>query len=182
MDLQIISCTNRPGNRSIHIARYYQEELGRRNVKTALYNLEDLPLRLLETDLYGKRSEAFLPIQAMIDQAKRFLFVVPEYNRSVPGVFKLLIDACDFPGSFQGKEGWSVGLGAGRAGNEVGLQHLRDIMDYLGTDIHPEQLTISQVTGKIDAEGNITDDGTLRQLESHVAAIEAAIRLQKIEK
>ncbi len=176
MDLQIISCTNRPGNLSIHLARFYQQALAEMKVRADLFNLEHLPLNILETDLYGKRSSEFLPIQQMINQTERFLFVVPEYNRSVPGIFKLLIDACDYPNSFRGKTGWSVGLGAGIAGNTMGLQHLRDIMDYLGTDIQPEQVTIGKVQEKMSKSGEITDAETRAELMAHVDQIAGAIQ------
>lgn len=172
----IISCTNRPGNLSIHLARFYHEGLAALGIPSTLYNLEEMPPRLLETDLYGSRSESFAPVQQMIIAATHYLFILPEYNGSIPGVFKLWLDACDYPESFKGKQGWMVGLGAGERGNAPGLNHLRDIMDYLGTELSGEEVKLGMVRSKIAPDGKITDGETQRLLEAHLASIAAALQ------
>ena len=94
--ITIISGTNRPHSNTLKLAKYYQKSLLKRGQESQLFSLEALPDTIIKTDLYGKRSEAFKPIQEMMSSTEKFLFIIPEYNGSFPGVLKTFIDACDF--------------------------------------------------------------------------------------
>src|SRR5476651_652154 len=96
----IIASTNRLNSSTLKLALYYQRKLNDKGLPTNLLSLTDLPPNLIETDLYGKRSPEFQKIQDLVTSTTKFLFVIPEYNGSFPGVLKVFIDACDFPGSF----------------------------------------------------------------------------------
>ena len=100
----IISGTNRPNSNTYKLAKYYQKTLTDKGLATDFLSLSDLPETLITSDLYGQRSEAFQKIQDRITKAQKFLFVIPEYNGSFPGILKLLIDACKFPDSFSDKK------------------------------------------------------------------------------
>ena len=176
MDIQIISCTNRPGNLSIFIARHYEAALNQLGLATELLNLESLAPNILETDLYGPRSDAFQQIQAQTQAAARYLFVAPEYNGSLPGIFKIFVDATDYPNTFLGKKGWSVGLSAGMGGNAVGLQHLKDIMAYMGTEMQEEVLTIGLVREKLTSAGELTSPVLTEEMNRHAEVIADHIR------
>src|SRR4051812_11354556 len=96
----IIASTNRPNSSTLKVAQYYQKKLAAKGLDTYMLSLMQLPDTLISTDLYGKRSPEFEEIQDMITATDKFLFVIPEYNGSFPGVLKTFIDACDFPNSF----------------------------------------------------------------------------------
>src|SRR5690606_37374919 len=100
----IISGTNRERSNSLKIAKYYQQELERKGEKWDILSLTELPADIISSDLYGKRSEAFKPIQEIVSNTKNFVFVIPEYNGSFPGVLKTFVDACAFPASFYHKK------------------------------------------------------------------------------
>src|SRR5690242_8080575 len=102
--ITIISSTNRPESHTLKLALYYQQKLAEKGVEAGILSLTDLPCNLLQSDLYGKRSAEFQPIQDVITQTDKFLFIIPEYNGSYPGVLKLLVDACTFPDSFYDKK------------------------------------------------------------------------------
>ena len=98
--ITIISSTNRPGSSTLKVAQYYQRKLKAKGADAVLLSLSVLPPSLIETDLYGKRSKEFEPIQDIVTKTEKFLFIIPEYNGSFPGVLKVFIDACSFPESF----------------------------------------------------------------------------------
>ncbi|EEI94291.1 hypothetical protein HMPREF0765_0032 [Sphingobacterium spiritivorum ATCC 33300] len=100
----IISGTNRVGSHSLKVALYYQQELSRKGEEWGLLSLGDLPENIIVSDLYNNRSEAFSVIQEQVSAAKKFIFIIPEYNGSYPGVLKVFIDACTFPVSFLNKK------------------------------------------------------------------------------
>ena len=77
--------------------------------------------------------------------ASKYIFVSPEYNGSIPGVLKCLIDVSDVRRVWKGKKALLTGVSKGRAGNLRGMDHLTAIMHYVGTVVHPNKLPISIV-------------------------------------
>lgn len=180
MDLQIISGTNRPGNLSIGVARQYAQLLKAGGIDSNLFSLESLPEDFLSSDLYGNRSQSFQEINQQILSTPHLLFVVPEYNGSIPGILKLFIDACDYPQSFRNKEVWMVGLSAGRSGNRVGCLHLRDIMNFLGSTVDQEPLLLYGLKEKVGENGWVKDPKSKAEVESHARRIQDRIKANGI--
>lgn len=172
MDL-IISGTNREGSNSLLIAKYYQKALLQKGYKTEILSLTDLPENIITSDLYGKRSEAFKKIQEKVFAAKKFIFVIPEYNGSFPGVLKTFIDACIFPDSFYNKKAALVGLSNGRYGNVRGLEHFTGTANYCHLHILPLKIYLPAVSNELDAEGNLFHETTVKfvheQLDKFIA-------------
>jgi len=148
----IIASTNRPNSSTLKVAKYYQARLKEKGLETNLFSLMDLPADLISTDLYGKRSEAFKPIQEMIHQTEKFLFVIPEYNGSFPGVLKVLIDACDFPGSFYEKKAALVGVSSGKYGNIRGIDHFNGVCGYVHLHVLPLRIHIANIRQELNAD------------------------------
>ena len=107
--ITIISATNRPGSSTLKLARYYQKKILEKDAEAGLLSLSQLPANIIETDLYGKRSPEFQKIQDIVTATDKFLFIIPEYNGSFPGILKVFIDACSFPQSFYEKESGAGG-------------------------------------------------------------------------
>lgn len=151
----IIASTNRPNSSTLKLAKYYQRKLSEKGLDTHLLSLTDLPPTLISTDLYGKRSPEFQPIQDLITATSKFLFVIPEYNGSFPGVLKVFIDACDFPDSFYEKKTALVGLSSGKYGNIRGIDHFNGVCGYVHLHVMPLRIHISSIRQEMDAEGNL---------------------------
>jgi len=158
----IISATNRPNSWTYKLAQYYQRRLKEKGLDCGLFSLMQLPANIIQDDLYGKRSEAFKPVQDLINQTDKFLFIIPEYNGSFPGVLKVLIDACDFPESFYDKKAALVGLSSGKYGNIRGVEHFTGVCHYLHLNIMPLKIHISNIKNEIDADGNLFQKDTLK--------------------
>jgi len=106
---------------------------------------------------------------AYVLPSKKMVFVVPEYNGSFPGVIKLFLDACSvraYDRSFKGKKAALLGISTGRAGNLRGMDHLADILNFLGMVTLPNKLPVSSIHNLVDTEGNITDAETREQIEA----------------
>ena len=160
--ITIISGTNRPHSNTLKLAKYYQKSLLKRGQESQLFSLEALPDTIIKTDLYGKRSEAFKPIQEMMSSTEKFLFIIPEYNGSFPGVLKTFIDACDFPESFYDKKACLVGLSSGRYGNIRGLDHFAGICSYLHLNVMPLRLHISSIKLEMNDSHDLFKEDTLK--------------------
>lgn len=166
--LTIISATNRPGSSTLKLAQYYQNRLTEKGVETNLFSLMQLPPNLIETDLYGKRSEAFKPIQELITKTEKFLFIIPEYNGSFPGVLKVFIDACDLPDSFHDKKAALVGLSSGKYGNIRGIDHFTGVCHYMHLQVMPLKIHIASIKQEFDERNNLFKTDTVQYTEEQI--------------
>lgn len=167
----IISGTNRLGSNSLKVAKYYQQELEKKGETWTLFSLEELPTTLLSTDLYGKSSTAFSPIQEMISASKKFIFIIPEYNGSYPGILKIFIDACTFPISFQHKKAILVGLASGKYGNIRGVDHFTGVCNYMRMHVLPLKLHIPHIHNELNESNGFSDPLTLKCIEEQMDEI-----------
>jgi chromate reductase len=160
--ITIISGTNRPNSSTYKLSQYYQKRLAEKGVEANLFSLTNLPPNLIETDLYGKRSPEFEKIQDMVSGTDKFLFVIPEYNGSFPGVLKVFIDCCSFPESFYEKKAALVGLSSGKYGNIRGIDHFTGICNYVHLHVMPLKIHIANIRKEMDETGNLFEADTLK--------------------
>lgn len=166
--ITIISGTNRPLSNTLKISKYYQNELTKRGLKTELLDLQNLPADLIASDLYGKRTEAFQAIQDLVTKTDKFLFVIPEYNGSFPGVLKTFIDACNFPESFYDKKACLVGISSGKYGNIRGIEHFNGVCAYLHLNVMPLRLHISAIKTELDENNQLFKEDTLKFVQQQI--------------
>ncbi len=164
----IISGTNRSGSNSLKVAKYYQQEFRKKGEDWDLLSLEELPHDLIFTDLYNKRSEAFLSIQERVSKAKKFIFIIPEYNGSYPGVLKVFIDACSFPISFYHKKAVLVGVSTGKYGNIRGVDHFTGVCNYLRMHVLPLKIHIPHIQNEINVDNILNDDITVKFVQEQI--------------
>jgi NAD(P)H-dependent FMN reductase len=133
----IIIGTNRQNSVSRKVGINYQNLLKSLGQDSQIIDLAELPNDFAFSALYQNsgKNEAFNEFQKIVDETKKFVFIVPEYNGSFPGVLKTFIDGLRYPDSFNNKKAALVGISAGLLGNAVGLGHLNDILSYMGTDV-----------------------------------------------
>lgn len=166
--ITIISATNRPDSTTKKIASAYAQLMEKQGVGSKLFSLELLTPDMKFIDLYGQHSEKFQQLlQEYIIPAEKFVFVVPEYNGSYPGILKLFLDAI-LPDINRGKKAALVGVSSGRAGNLRGMDHLTGVLHYLGIYVHPNKLPVSSVLTLLDENGKIKDENTLKVLEKQI--------------
>jgi chromate reductase len=160
--ITIVSGTNRPDSNTLKVAEYYLRTIQGKGQEARIFDLKNLPPAIIQTDLYGLRSDAFLPIQRMVTDTSKFLFIIPEYNGSFPGVLKTFIDACDFPESFYNKKAALTGISSGKYGNIRGIDHFSGICSYLHLNVLPLRLHIPVIKTEFDEQGDFYKADTLK--------------------
>jgi NAD(P)H-dependent FMN reductase len=103
--IKIIVSTNRLNAVSSTIAMLYQQILKEKGAEAEILYLSDLPTDFTATALYennGKNPE-FNAFHDRVKEGKKYVFIVPEYNGSFPGILKTFIDGMTYPNSFQNK-------------------------------------------------------------------------------
>jgi chromate reductase, NAD(P)H dehydrogenase (quinone) len=158
----IISGTNRNNSNTLKLAKYYQKTIVEKGEEAEIIDLTQLPENFIASDMYGKRSVEFQKTQDLVMQANKFLFVVPEYNGSFPGVLKLFIDGCKFPESFNDKKAALVGLSSGKYGNIRGIEHLTGVCNYINLHVLPLKIHIPAIHTELNEEGHLFKEDTLK--------------------
>jgi NAD(P)H-dependent FMN reductase len=166
--ITIISATNRPGSHTLKLAQYYQQKLREKGTGADILSLTDLPPNLLQSNLYGKRSPDFEPIQDIITRTDKFIFIIPEYNGSFPGVLKVLIDVCAYPESFYDKKAALVGLSSGKYGNIRGVDHFTGVCHYIHLNIMSLKIHIASINKEMDADGQLLNADTLKYTNEQI--------------
>lgn len=154
----IVATTNRKQSKTYQIALYYQQLFQNLGKTSQILSLENLPSDFAFSALYENmgKNPAFNEHKATMDKAEKFVFIVPEYNGSFPGVLKTFIDGLGWPNALKGKKAALVGIGDGAMGGAHALSHLTDIFHYLGCNVLSLLVRISQLK-KNFTNGKIND-------------------------
>jgi chromate reductase, NAD(P)H dehydrogenase (quinone) len=159
--ITIVSGTNRLGSNTLKVAKEYQRILAEKGVTAAIFSLEAINIMQRDADFEKIENDIIIPTRA-------FIFIVPEYNGSFPGVLKMLFDNSRSHEIWFNKEALITGNATGRAGNLRGMDHLADILNYVKITVHPNKLPLSTVNRLMDNEGKFTDAGALNAINNQL--------------
>lgn len=125
-----------------------------------------------DNDLWANPPAAVTKLKAQVDNADAVLIVMPEFNRSFPGVVK---NALDWGSRPWGKSSWSgkpvslVGTTPGATGTAAGQGHLRAILPIYDMILMGQPEVYFQTKpGLIDAQFEVTDATTRAFLAGYV--------------
>lgn len=147
----IISGTNREGSHTEKVAYFYERLLESKNISTQLFNLKGFD-PMVRDDAFRQAENRFLI------PAQKFIFIIPEYNGSYPGVLKTMIDNTEIRKAWHFKKALLTGVATGRAGNLRGMDHLADTLNYLKMTVHYNKLPISRIDKVMNAEGKLDEE------------------------
>lgn len=172
--ITVISASNRMDNYTRPFAEYYFSRLQAHSEEpVAFLSLDEITENFIDTTMYAAAEQAPV-ITRLQDEfilpAQKFVFVLPEYNGSYPGVLKAFFDAVsvrEYSASFKGKKAALIGTSSGRAGNLRGIDHFGDVLNHVGIVIHPNKLPVSRIKELLDSQGEIIDEATRLALDAH---------------
>ena len=134
------------------------------SLRPEIIEIGGLPLYNQDYDDEGKPPSAWTEFRQRVNSFDGFLFVTPEYNRSVPGVLKNAIDVGSRPygkSVWGGKPGAVISVSPGAIGGFGANHHLRQSLVFL--DVPAMQQPEAYIGGAaelFDANGNITRETT----------------------
>jgi chromate reductase, NAD(P)H dehydrogenase (quinone) len=111
-----------------------------------------------------------------IRAADAVLLVSPEYNFSVPGVLKNMLDWMSRPPEppFDGKPVAIMGASTGVLGTARMQYHLRQVLLYMNTfTVQKPEVFIREAAAKFDAQGELTDAPTAKFIGDLLASLQA---------
>lgn len=136
-----------------------------------ILKLNDIPM--YNQDIENNAPQVVLDFKAKVKEADAVLWVTPEYNSSIPGVLGNAIDWLSRVDKVMiGKPSIIMGASMGNLGTVKAQMHLRDILfaQGLGSPVlQGNEVYVGAAHTKFDAEGNLTDEGTVKFLDSVIA-------------
>ena len=139
--------------------------------------IADLPMFNQDYDDDGTTPPEWTDFREKIAACDAFLFVTPEYNRSVTPLLKNALDIASRPPGknvWSGKPGAIVGVSPGSLGAFGSVQHLRQTVGFLGVELLTQpEVYLSGIAGLLDDAGAITNERTLGFLKGFAEAFAA---------
>ncbi len=146
-EITIVSGTNNKNALTAQVADYYAGILQKKGCDNQVLKLTSLSADFTATALYGNNgnNSEFNRLRTIMETAQKYVFIIPEYNGSFPGVFKAFIDGLRFPDTFKDKKCAMVGVSQGPQGGVFAMSHLTDIFHYLRMHVHPLKIRLSGI-------------------------------------
>ena len=142
----------------------------------------DLPLYNQDND--DTPTASVTRVKGEISLASGLLFVTPEYNRSIPGVLKNVLDNASRPygqNVWAGKPAGIVGASLGTIGTAVAQQHLRTILAYLDAPTLGQPEAYIQIRERfLNDEGTIANENTRKFLQGWMNRFVAWVKLHAV--
>jgi len=135
--------------------------------------LEALPP--FNEDREANPAPAVETLRARIRRADAVLFATPEYNTTIPGQLKHLIDWGSRPygpdAALYGKPVAVIGASTTPYGAMWAQDHLRKALGVAGARVAKTEVPIADVASKFDQNGTLIDPETIDQLEEIVGSL-----------
>ncbi len=156
----IISGTNRIESHTEKVAAEYRRILNEKNIDSTIFSLKNVDVLHRNKDFQNIENEILFPSQ-------KFIFIIPEYNGTFPGVLKAMIDTSEIKKAWYGKKALLTGVSTGRAGNLRGMDHLSACLHYMKMNVHYNKLPISVIDKVIDKNGRL-NEATLKSIDEQL--------------
>jgi len=142
--------------------------------EVTIASIQDIPLYNGDMEETEGIPKPVAELKERIVAADGLLMVTPEYNNSIPGVFKNTIDWLSRPPEdrfrvFKNLPVGLIGATPGTFGTAFSQYAWQPTLRVLGTQVWAGKLMwISGAMDKFDDEGNLTDDRVRQQLVSYM--------------
>ena len=159
--ITLVSGTSRTGSNTIKVAHSIQKLLDQANVEYRLLDLASNDVTI--------RNEAFVAMEnEFLIPAEKFIFILPEYNGTFPGIVKLMIDNSTVSSCWHHKKAMLIGVSTGRAGNLRGMEHFTGSLMHMKMTVHPNRLPLSTVDKLLNENNLIGDEGNLNAIKQQL--------------
>ncbi|MFC7310783.1 NADPH-dependent FMN reductase [Streptomyces monticola] len=143
----------REGRLAPDVARWFAQQTDVR--EDLVVDTVDLAEHVLPASLVPHAPET-VALRPRLAAADAFVVIVPEYNRSLPGPLKTLIDS--FNAEWQAKPVAFVSYGLGMAGGVRAVEHLRQIFAEFHCVGMKDTVTFPQINEHYDVDGRFPAD------------------------
>lgn len=147
-------------------------------------DLREVPMPPYDGDL--EEAEGLPPgaaeFKRRLAAAEGFLIASPEYNHSIPGTFKNVLDWASRGEEdvFAGKVAGLMASSPGGVGGMRMLPHLRQVMTALGVFLLPDQVTLSKAATAFDEDDKLNNPFFTQQVDALCAALVLEVKRRRL--
>lgn len=116
-----------------------------------------------------------------LNSADAFIIASPEYNGSMPGMLKNIIDWVSRfrPQPFNEKQAILMSASPSMAGGNKSLWSLRMPLEHLGARVYPNMFSLATAHKAFTPDGKLTDETLSARFESNLIAFMNLVEAQK---
>lgn len=161
--ITIIVSTHRKNSYTAKMAELVKTRLQQRGQAASVLDLRLLPRDFMWKKIEGEEHPEFdYLIGEHIRDVHKFIFVIPEYNGSFPGMVKTFIDAVP-PRFFYTKKAALIGIASGRAGALRALDDMTGVLHYLQVEVLSDKPKFPGIDKILNDSGSLNDpDASVR--------------------
>jgi chromate reductase len=132
-------------------------------------DIKDYPMPVYDGDIEASTGipESTKKLGKKILEVDALVLSTPEYNGSIPGVLKNIIDwlSRDKPVSLANKHLLLLAASPGAMGGIRSLWHTRQPFEVLGVHMYPGMMGLPKAYEAFDGDGKLKDSKTIEQLQ-----------------
>ncbi len=168
----VFSASLRSGSLNSRLARLAAATITENGAQVDFAEMKDFDAPSFNSDV---EREVGLPpgaerLRQRLVSSDAFVISSPEYNASMPGVLKNVIDWVSrySPQPFNERQGLLLSASPSMAGGNRGLWALRIPFEHLGARMYPDMFSLAQAHQAFEADGRIANDELQRRFEATV--------------
>lgn len=175
MKVTLVVGTTRTGRKTIHIAEKLLEILERKGHEVNFFDIKNRDVPPMENRRYkeGEIPGDVEEFGQMVEESDTVMIATPEYNHSIPGPLKNLLDYL-YP-EYEDKVFSYATVSAGGFGGVRSVSHLHDITIAFNAYVGPH-LAVSNVSSVVEEDGTVSDEAFIRRAESFVEDTEEQVQ------
>lgn len=155
------------------------------DIRIEWIEIGQLPLYNQDYDGEEKTPEEYNVFRRKINEIDAFLFVTPEYNRSIPAALKNALEVGSRPRTMNAWNNKPAGIISQSPGNLGGFganHHLRQTLVALNMPVVQQpEVYLSHSATLLDDNGRINNEDTIQFLQSFIDALMDLVRQQQME-
>ena len=148
-------------------------------MEIGIFDIGGIPLFNQDLEAFDLSPEV-IRFREAITGADGILIASPEYNHGITGVTKNVLDWASRPpgkSAISGKPVGVIGASPGATGTARSQDQLRQSLKAMNTFCMPQpELLVFRAGDKFDADGNLTDEATIKFLARFLSAFEAWVK------
>jgi len=165
----VIAGSVRTGSHNAALAALAARRIEAAGGEARLTSLADFPVPLYDGDLQAEHGvpDGAHHLAALLAEYDGVVIVSPEYNYSMPGNLKNLIDWLSRikPWPTVGVNGMLMSASPGAVGGHRGLIALRVPLEGLGARLHPDMFCLANADQAFTADGDLADEALGSRLD-----------------
>ena len=171
LDVLIFAASLRGESLNKKLARLAAEVAGQKGATVDLVSMDEFDVPLYDGDIETEEGipEGAQKLRRRLLENDAFIIASPEYNYSMPGTLKNLIDWTSRfrPQPFYERHGLLMSASPSMAGGNRGLWALRIPLEHLGARIFPNMFSLARAHEAFDGD-KLANEGLQERFENNV--------------